>query len=144
MSSTFFGCNPIMIPNNNHHLRACEAKLKKWFVSKLLCCQKPSRNAFLSLFFLNFKFYFFYCAIPLWKINNIAIFTVFKLLYTKMKYGNANMGHSCLLLFIISGVFIFCTANCFESVLQSHAWICAWILCLKMKQTLSLVSVIFF
>ena len=47
---------------------------KKKFVSKLLCCQKPNAECgFYPLFFL---FYFFYCTIPLWKINKIAFFTV--------------------------------------------------------------------
>ena len=37
---------------------------KKWFVSKLLYCQKPNAECgFFPLFFLNSIF--FYCAIPL-------------------------------------------------------------------------------
>ena len=58
-----------------HHsgLNRIRPNLKKWFVSKLLCCQKPNAE---SVFPSFFKFYFSYCAIPLYKINTIAIFTL--------------------------------------------------------------------
>ena len=65
---------------------------KKKFVSKLLCCQKPHAKCVFSPFFLNL--YIFYCAIPLWKINKIAsgsVILYIQLLYTKMKYRNANI-----------------------------------------------------
>ena len=62
-----------------------------------------------------------------------------QLLYTKMKYRNANNGSclfylSCLVFFVQQTVLKVCF----------NAWMCAWILCWKMKRTLSLFSVIFF
>ena len=89
-----------------------QAKLEKKVYLKATLLSM--RNAFFSPFFICYSIFFIAQFLCERSIKN-GYFYCIKLLYTNMKYRNANIWIMSLS-FIMSGVF--CTANCFESVRQ--------------------------